>query len=102
MPLSQAPLTRQPGHNANRESHPMSNFPWKTTLAGAAILAATVYAYAQMSPGMHGQTPQGGMHQGMHGGGMDQHQHNRMHGGQAGLPTMPGQDAFGAIQEVVR
>ena len=45
----------------------MSKFPWKTTLAGAAILAATVYAYAQMSPGMngpmgmHGQMMQGQM-----------------------------------------
>jgi hypothetical protein len=106
----------------------MTKFPWKTTLAGAAILAATVYAYAQVSPGMHGgmgmhgQMSQGGMngdmaqmHQqmtqgqgaqgGMHGhmgqGGM----HGGMHGqqfGAAGMPTMPGQDAFGSIQEVVQ
>ena len=36
----------------------MSKFPWKTTLAGAAILAATAYAFAaQLTPGadeMHG------------------------------------------------
>ena len=25
-----------------------------------------------------------------------------MHGGEAVIPTMPGQDAFGAIQEIVR
>jgi hypothetical protein len=94
----------------------MSKFPWKTTLAGAAILAATVYAYAQMSPGMHGQMMQGQMqgqagdmrqmHEqmmngsgGMHGG---MGQHGGMHGQRSGLPTMPGQDAFGTIQEVVQ
>ena len=93
----------------------MSKFPWKTTIAGAAILAATVYAYAQLSPGangpmgMHDQMVQGqggnmrqmheqmmqgqrGMHGGMH----------RQQFGAAGSPTMPGQDAFGAIQEVVQ
>lgn len=100
----------------------MAQFPWKTTLAASVLIAATAYAFAQMSPGgpmtgptgMHGQMPQGdmsrmhsrmmqgqgGMNGGMQGGvnsGM------RMHGGQsAGVPTMPGQDAFGAIQEVVQ
>jgi hypothetical protein len=113
----------------------MSKFPWKTTLAGAAILAATVYAFGQMSPGMNGPMSQmhqqmmqgqgsanggtngaangsmsqmheqmmqgkGGMGQGMRGG-----MHGGMHGqqsGAAGTPTMPGQDAFGTIQEVVQ
>ena len=112
----------------------MLKFPWKTTLAGAAILAATVYAYAQMSPGMNGpmgmrnqmmqgqmqgqagdmrqmheqmMQGQGGMGQGMHNGmqggmkgGMGMH--GGMHGQQSGLPMMPGQDAFGAIQEVMQ
>ena len=98
----------------------MSKFPWKTTLAVSALLAATAYAFAQMSSGsptgMHGQMAQGGMdgsmaqmHQqmmqgpsGMHGG-MDGH--GGMHGQQssaAGTPTMPGQDAFGTIQEIVQ
>ena len=99
----------------------MSKFPWKTTLAGTAILAGTIYAYAQMSPGaMHGQMPgdmaqmhqqmmqgQGGMHGGMNGGmngGMGQNMHGGMHGqfSAAGAPTMPGQDAFGTIQEIVQ
>jgi hypothetical protein len=138
----------------------MSKFPWKTTIAGAALLAATVYAYAQMSPGMnghmgmHGQMSQndsndsmaqmhqqmmqgqggvngsmngnmhggmngagniaqmheqmmkgqGGMQGGMHGGTNGMGQHGGMHGQQsgAGVPTMPGQDAFGTIQEVVQ
>ena len=121
----------------------MSKYPWKTTLAGAAILAATVYAYAQMPPGMigpmgmHGQMQQGGMGQmheqmmqgrmtqgsgGMHGsmgqgmqGGMHGGMQGGMHGGMgqhaavngrqfgaAGAPAMPGQDAFGTIQEVVQ
>jgi len=110
----------------------MSKFPWKTMLAVAAVLAATAYAYAQISSGgprgMHGQMQhpdmmnqmhrqmmqgQGGnMGQGMHGGmgmqggmhrGMDGH--GAMHGqrsGAIGVPTMSGQDAFGAIQEVVQ
>jgi hypothetical protein len=96
----------------------MSKFPWKTTLAGAAILAATAYAFAQVAPGgMHSQMQQGGMsgsmaqmHQqmmqgqsgGMHGGGMGMK--GGMHGqfGAAGAPTMPGQDAFGTIAEIVQ
>jgi hypothetical protein len=109
----------------------MSKVPWKTTIAGAAILAATVYAYAQLSPGANGpmgtheQMMQGGMMGSMaqmrdqmmqgQGGNMRQmHEqmtqgqsgmHGGMHGqqfGAAGVPTMPGQDAFGAIQEVVQ
>jgi hypothetical protein len=121
----------------------MSKFPWKTTIAVSAVLAATVYAYAQISSGgpmgMHGRMAQGGMdgsmaqmHQqmmqgqmsqdGMHGGmhgGMGQGAPGGMHGGMQGgmgmrggmhgqqsgalgAPTMPGQDAFGTIQEVVQ
>lgn len=107
----------------------MSKLPWKTTLALTAILAATVYAFAQMSSEhpmdmhglqqggmdssmaqMHQQMMQGqrsggmhgGMGQGMHGG---MGGHGSMHGQQSdalGTPTMPGQDAFGTIQEVVQ
>ena len=102
----------------------MSKFPWKTTLAGAAVLAATAYALAQVAPGgMHGQMQQGGkdgmsgsmaqMHQqmmqgqsgGMHGrGGMHGNGGMGMHGqlGAAGAPSMPGQDAFGTIAEIVQ
>lgn len=79
----------------------MSKFPWKTTLAGAAILAATAYAFAQLAPGgmsapmaqMHQRMMQGqgGVHSGMHG-----------QLGAFGVPTMPGQDAFGTIQEIVQ
>jgi hypothetical protein len=102
----------------------MSKFPWKTTLAVSALLAATAYAFAQMSPGgpmgMHGQMHQGemmsqmhsqmmqgqtGMHSGTSGG-MEMHGgmsgHGQMHGQQSGTPTLPGQDAFGAIQEIVQ
>ena len=103
----------------------MSKFPWKTALAASALLAATAYAFAQMSSGgpmsmhgpmhqdgmmsqMHSQMMQGqtGMHSGMNSGsgmhgGMSGH--GQMHGRQSsGTPTMPGQDAFGAIQEVVQ
>jgi hypothetical protein len=101
----------------------MSSSSWKAGLAGVAIVAATVYAFAQMPSGhqgMHGQMGQGGpqqmmppaqgggatsgpmMHgqQGTNGG---QHQMMMGHqGGLAGQATMPGQDAFGAIAEVVQ
>jgi hypothetical protein len=106
----------------------MSKFPWKTMLAVSAILAATVYAYAQISSGgpmgMHGQMQHGDMMGQMHnqmmqaqGGHMGQGMHGDMgmhsemgrdggmHGQQSGalgVPTMSGQDAFGAIQEVVQ
>ncbi|MGA7666054.1 MAG: hypothetical protein WBW13_14615, partial [Pseudolabrys sp.] len=92
-------------------------------LAVTAVLAATVYAFAQMSSGgpmgVHGQMQQGdlmsqmhsqmmqgqdGMHDGMgmHGGTGG---HGGMHGQQSaatGTPTLPGQDAFGTIQEIVQ
>jgi hypothetical protein len=89
----------------------MSTYPWKTTLVISALLAASGLALAQMpsggSMGGHGQMPQGmsmeQMHQrmmqgqaGMHGG-MGQAQQSG-----SATPIMPGQDAFGAIQEIVR
>jgi hypothetical protein len=95
----------------------MSKLRWKTMLAVTAVLAATVYAFAQMPSGapmgMHGQMQQGGMmgqmhsqmmqgQGGIHGGMGD---HGAMHGQQSGgpsVPTMPGQDAFGTIHEVVQ
>ena len=109
----------------------MSSWSWKAGLAGAAIIAATTYAAAQMSdhPGMQGHmnpggsdqsvtSPQGDTQGQMHArmmqmmregtmpagmrGDMDHHGMTGMHGGLNGQPTMPGQDAFGAIQEVVQ
>jgi hypothetical protein len=91
----------------------MLKFPWKTTLAVSALLAVTAYAFAQMSPdspmGMHGQMQEGGAMRQMHQqmmrdqGGMrvDMGGRSGMHGA-AGIPTLPGQDAFGAIQEIVQ
>ena len=92
----------------------MSVLVWKAGLAGAAIVAATVYAVAQMPAehsGMQGQ----GMHGQMTGSPMMQHRMmmDGMKGGMAyngmgqrmgmtGQPALPGQDAFGTIQEVVR
>jgi hypothetical protein len=96
----------------------MSEFFWKTTLAGAAVLVGTAYAFAQMPSGngptgmhgqmsgnmqqMHQQMMQGGMTQGsgMHGGMGHDGMHRQM--GAAGAPSMPGQDAFGTIQEIVQ
>ena len=95
----------------------MSKLRWKTMLAVTAVLAATVYAFAQMPSGgpmgMHGQMQQGDMmsqmhrqmmqgQDGMHGG---MGGHGGMHGQQSaatGTPTMSGQDAFGTIQEIVQ
>lgn len=76
-------------------------------LAASALLAGTTYAFAQMSPdgsmGMRGAMQHGKMMEKMH------QQMMRsgvaMHGAQfgaTGTPTMPGQDAFGAIQEIVQ
>jgi hypothetical protein len=100
----------------------MSSWSWKTGLASAAIVAATAYAVAQMPTGhehgAQGQQPMsrergmhGSMHdrmmrmmqdgqQGMHGG--MRHGMMGMQSGAAGQPTMPGQEAFGTIQEVVQ
>lgn len=95
----------------------MSEFPWKTALAVSALLAATAYAFAQTSSdgsmAMHGRMQRGGimdqMHQQMMQGPGDMRGgmggHGGMRGAQfgtTGTPTMPGQDAFGAIQEIVQ
>ena len=71
----------------------MSSWTWRAGLATLAIVAGTASAAGQMGPG-HPQHPTSGP---MH--------HPMMHRGQfdaSGQPTMPGQDAFGTIQEVVR
>jgi hypothetical protein len=100
----------------------MSKLSRKTMLAVVAVLAATAYAFAQISSGgpmgMHNQMQQGGTMGQMHsqmmqgqGGKMDHGMHGgmRMQGGMhgqpsgaPGVPTMSGQDAFGTIQEVVQ
>jgi hypothetical protein len=103
----------------------MPKFPWKTTIAVAAGLAATIYAYGQAPSGgpigrhgpmaqdgsdgsmaqmhqrmMEGQMSEGGTGQSMHGG---MQGGTGMHGQRTlGAPTMPGQDAFGTIQEIVQ
>jgi hypothetical protein len=112
----------------NRRSFAMS-VSLKAGLAAAALVATALYASAQMTPGhqnMPGlgeaaasagqQTPS---HEGM-GGAMHENMmrmHRQMTQGQGGMgqhgmmhqqsaattqPALPGQDAFGAIQEVVR
>src|SRR6516225_4871594 len=72
----------------------MAWWSWKAGIASIVIIAATAYAAAQMSshPAMHSQMGSGGSGQ-----------HNMgMHGGMTGQPILPGQDAFGAIQEIVQ
>lgn len=87
-------------------------------LTVSALVAATAYAYAQMPPngpaGMGGPMPDSGMMAQMHSRMMQDQANKRdgmngpmgMHGGMqsgaANAATMPGQDAFGAIQEIVR
>jgi len=89
----------------------MSSWSWKAGLAGVALVAVTAYAAAQMpdharmhgqlnpgDPGQQKMMPPDGMRgQMMHG------QHGMMMGSEkSGQPVMPGQEAFGTIQEVVR
>jgi len=76
----------------------MAKLPGKTILTIAALVAASRYAFAQMSSSdMHGQMQHGDMTNQMH------HQMMQRQGaGPASTPTMPGQDAFGAIQEIVQ
>jgi hypothetical protein len=99
----------------------MFSWSWKASLAGVAIVAATAYALAQMPSGhegMHGQMGPGGQPpmmpsrggmpgQVMHGprgmnGPTGQHMMMGHQAGPAGQPTMPGQDAFGTIAEIVQ
>jgi hypothetical protein len=106
----------------------MSSRSWKAGLAGAAVVAATAYALAQMPSGhegMHGQMGPGGQQQMMPPQGGSSMPGQMMHGsqggpqgmngpmgqhpmtmgrqaGSAGQPTMAGQDAFGTIAEIVR
>jgi len=73
----------------------------KLIALGAAIaVAVSGIALAETAPGDHQMGPDHmqemmRQHQGMMGG------HGRMHGAST-TPTLPGQDAFGAIQEIVR
>jgi hypothetical protein len=79
---------------------------WRTVLAitlGVA-LTGTVLAHAVFAqhPPASG-SPQSHSHGSMPGHGADMHaQHMRAMHGMVGAPTMPGQDAFGAIAEIVR
>ena len=78
----------------------------KTGLAAAALVAAPLPSVAQpmptpgTMPHMHQQMMQGG--HGGEGGMVDQHGGMHRQGEASQQPTLPGQDAFGAIQEVVR
>jgi hypothetical protein len=87
----------------------MSSWSLKAGFAGVAIVAATAYAVAQMPDHarMHGMMGNPDQQQMMQPGGMRdqmmQGQHRMMMGGEAtGQPVMPGQEAFGTIQEIVR
>ena len=98
----------------------MRTIPWKSILAGGLVMAGTAYVFAaQLEPGngpMNGPSGQMGDHGAMHRQMMQGQRggqpampggfgpHGAMHGQQFGaaLPTSPGQDAFGAIQEVVQ
>lgn len=88
----------------------MSSWSWKAGLAGVAILAVTAYALAETHQGPHGpmgqmMSPQDGA-AGMPGclmmQGQDMQGQHGVMGQQAGQPIMPGQGAFGAMQEIVQ
>lgn len=70
--------------------------PLLAVAAGVAILALSALAIAQTMP-QHGDHFMPGMAGPQTGGMMG---HGAM--GHGGLPTLPGQDAFGAVQEIVR
>jgi len=88
--------------------------PWKFGLAALGLVLAAGYAVAQMPSGDHsmhgrmgempsndGKGPMQGHHQMMQDMMQRMHakgQHGMMHSGQ---PSMPGQGAFGAIQEII-
>jgi hypothetical protein len=89
----------------------MSLWSWKAGLSGAALFAATAYAVAQMPDHgrMHGHVNPNGpdrqqmMQQNGMGGQMMHDRRGMMLGGEmTGQPVMPGQAAFGTIQEIVR
>jgi hypothetical protein len=99
---------RYQGNGAETErAIAMSKLPWKTLTAGAVLLAGTAWVFAaQLAPGNGPNGPMSGDHRAMH---------QRMMQGQAGaqsgmhaqpsaaaLPESSGQDAFGAIQEIVQ
>jgi hypothetical protein len=104
-------MTYSGGKGTFRMRSIMSSWSWKAGLAGAAIVAATAYALAQMpdharmheqmnsgAPGQQQMMLQDGMR-----GQMMRGQHSMMMGsGTNGLPVMSGQEAFGTIQEIVR
>jgi len=81
----------------------MTMMTWKTLAISAAALGVSAYAFAQSSErpmGMHDQ-----MHRQMMQGGTTKAPIMHGHGAAqevSAMPTTPGQDAFGAIQEVVQ
>ncbi len=82
----------------------MSSWSWKAGLASVAIIVASGYAVAQTAPGNPASMPGSMPHQ-MTPDTVETHSHAMMMECQAGMtgqPTIPGQDAFGAIQEIVR
>ncbi|MCF8476834.1 MAG: hypothetical protein K9G60_07365 [Pseudolabrys sp.] len=81
----------------------MSTLPWKTATAGALLLAGTAAVFAaQLAPGNGPASMPGQMHEQMHGQMMHGQQQFGQQNGAAALPTSSGQDAFGAIQEIVQ
>ena len=75
----------------------MSRLSWKTLTAGALLIAGS--AYVVVAQPLPGRGPMGVDHGAMH--------RQMMQGGihapsAAALPESPGQDAFGAIQEIVQ
>ena len=86
----------------------MSSWSLKVGFAGVVIVAATAYAVAQMPDHarMHGMMGNPDQQQMMQSGGMRdqmmQGRHKMMGGEATGQPVMPGQEAFGTIQEIVR
>ena len=76
----------------------MLKFPWKITLAGAVFLAGAVCVFAAPPTLGHDGT----MHPLSHTHDQTMHEHDQVMRDQTVMPTSPGQEAFGAIQEIVQ
>ena len=80
----------------------MSARAWKAALVGGTLIVAGGYALAQSSAQNHAAMP-GSMSHDMTGDMSAMHaQMMENQSATLGQPTLPGQDAFGAIQEIVR
>jgi hypothetical protein len=103
LPLAAAPSADSQGASAptSKDDHSMPG-----NAEGMSSLMQQNGAMRAMQQGGMGGMQHGGMNMMQHGGNMDMMQHHQemmatLHSMHGGAPTLPGQDAFGAIGEIV-